>query len=97
MFIGESPLNTNILLELIKIVESGLYELPIIISKEYFSFLNAILQDNLNAEEISRDSFLKKNVGEFIKFYPDKISNYLITGPIFIIANNNQNINILWY
>ena len=96
ILIGECSMDTNSLSELIKKIELGLYELPKSISKEYFSFLHAILQSNLNAEELSRHPFLTKNVGEFTKFYPNKVYNYLTTDPNFILINRNQNINIQW-
>ena len=84
MLFGDYAFNENALLELIKKIECGLYELPINISKEYLSFLTAILQNNINAEELSRHPFLIKNVSEFIKIYPQRVSNYLATVPIFM-------------
>ena len=94
MLFGEYSFNENALLELIKKIECGLYELPINISKEYLSFLTIILQNNVNAEELSRHPFLIKNISEFIKVYPERVSNYLTTVPIFININNNQSIYI---
>ena len=97
MLFGEYALDIYILQELIKKIESGSYEFKINISKEYLSFLNAIFQSNLNAEELSRHPFLTKNINEFIKFYPEKDSYYMTTCPIFVNTNNIQNINIQWY
>ena len=100
MLTGEYPSNENKLFELIKKIESGVYKLPINISKEYLSFLYAILQNysanRLKADQLSRHPFLTKKVSEFIKLYPGNDYNNLNTDQIYL-SNNNSYINIQWY
>ena len=92
---GKPIFHAQNLLDLVRLVENGVYHLPTDLSQEIVSFLTSMLQysskNRLNAEELSKHPFLTKNVSEFTKL---DLTNYVnkidIKGIIFNIKKDPQ-------
>ena len=69
MLVGKCTFDANSMSDLVKRVEKGDYLLPTSLSKEAVSFLNCMLQydykKRLTATQLSRHSFLTKNINQF--------------------------------
>ena len=69
MLVGKCTFEANSMGDLVKRVEKGDYLLPTSLSKEAVSFLNCMLQyvlkKRLTATQLSRHSFLTKNINQF--------------------------------
>ena len=98
MITGETLFNVDNLTQLIEKVEKGDYTIPLYIdiSKEAISFLNSMLQyegeKRLSAQELSKHSFLVKNVKDFTKPEFDKFSNKINNGEFEINTINNKTV-----
>ena len=82
--------------DLMKKVENGNYTIPINLSKEAVSFLNAMLQydfeNRLSADELAQHDFLLKNVKDSSKVDLEKISNKIDYKGININVKQNETI-----
>ena len=90
MLIGKTVFDAKTLEELNDKVEKGNYTVPITLSRDVVSFLNAMLQydskKRLSAEDLAEHPFLKKNVQDFQPIDKKKVSEK--------IDNQGLNINI---
>ena len=79
MLIGRAPFFAKTMNSLVKNVELGTYNLPLNISKEIVSFLNAMMKydsrKRLSANQLSRHHFLVKNVKEFTPINLSRVIN----------------------
>ena len=85
------------MIDLIKKVENGNYQVPTNLSKEVVSFLNGMLQysakQRLSSDELSKHAFLIKNVKDFKKLDLRKVSNKINNqGLLNINIKRNQSI-----
>ena len=79
MLIGKATFEAQSMRELQSKIEKGEYTLPMTLSKEAVSFLNAMLQYDskcrLNADELSRHHFLTKNIKDFSRININEVRN----------------------
>ena len=79
MLIGKATFEAQSMRELQIKIEKGEYTLPMTLSKEAASFLNAMLQYDskcrLNADELSRHHFLTKNIKDFSRININEVRN----------------------
>ena len=79
MVIGKPVYDAEDMDDLIEKVENGSYEVPISMSYELISFLNAMLQYNsenrLTASQLSRHDFIVKDIKNFKKIDLQKVSS----------------------
>ena len=79
MVIGKTVYDAEDMDDLIEKVENGSYEVPISMSYELVSFLNAMLQYNsenrLTASQLSRHDFIVKDIKDFKKIDLQKVSS----------------------
>ncbi len=79
MVIGKPVYDAEDMDDLIEKVENGSYEVPISMSYELVSFLNAMLQYNsenrLTASQLSRHDFIVKDIKDFKKIDLQKVSS----------------------
>ena len=95
---GEILFNAEDMDGLVINVNKGDYYLPLTLSKEAVSFLNSMLQyeseKRLSAAQLSKHSFLKKNVSEFKKIEVNELKNVKIITKPTIIINTKENESI---
>ena len=81
--------------EFMKIIEKGIYHIPISLSFEAISFINGILQYDIqkrfSAEELSKYDFLIKDANQFKKI-DFEITGKINSGMLEIDIKNNSNI-----
>ena len=97
LLIGQEVFNAQTMIDLIKKVENGNYQVPTNLSKEVVSFLNGMLQysakQRLSSDELSKHAFLIKNVKDFKKLDLRKVSNKINNrGLLNINIKRNQSI-----
>ena len=94
MLIGKSAFNAEDMTELVEKVENGSYSIPTNISYEMASFLNGMLQysadKRLTASQLSRHTFLTKNVNQFKKIDLKQISNEKKSGMIIVNSKDTD-------
>ena len=102
MLTGGNLFKAKDLVELVDKAEKGIYFLPLNlnISKELFSFLNAMLQyepkNRASAKELLNYPFLNKNTNEFSQFDFSQIAYKIKDGVLIINFINNDTINGLF-
>lgn len=81
--------------EFMKIIEKGIYHIPISLSFEAISFINGMLQYDIqkrfSAEELSKYDFLIKDANQFKKI-DFEITGKINSGMLEIDIKNNSNI-----
>ena len=81
--------------EFMKIIEKGIYHIPISLSLEAISFINGMLQYDIqkrfSAEELSKYDFLIKDANQFKKI-DFEITGKINSGMLEIDIKNNSNI-----
>ena len=92
---GKPIFHAQNLLDLVRLVENGIYHLPTDISEELVSFLTSMVQysskNRLSAEELSKHPFLTKNINEFTKLNLADYANKMdAKGIIFNIKKDPQ-------
>ena len=96
MLIGKCVFNAEDLDQLVEKVENGTYTVPTRLSKEVISFLNGMLQYDpnmrLNIDQLSKHSFLTKNVKDFESIDMKKVSKNLDKSTLKINVKKNKSI-----
>lgn len=98
LLIGVNPFYTNNIDQLYLNLEKGIYIIPyeIILSKESFSFLKAMLQydpkKRFTAEQLSRHYFITKNLDNFklIRFFRIKVDIYSSCFDNYLLIRYNE-------
>ena len=96
MAIGKNVFDADEIDDLIQKVEKGEYTVPTSLSKELISFINGMLQyepkKRLNIEQLSKHSFLNKNVKDFEKIDLKRVNNNLVKSKLKINVKANKTI-----
>ena len=83
MLIGKSAFDADDMEDLVNKIENGSYNVPTNLSHEVVSFLNGMLQyegnNRLTADQLSRHSFLTKNVKDFTPLSLNKTNKVMNT------------------
>ena len=83
MLIGKSAFDADDMEDLVNKIENGSYNVPTNLSHEVVSFLNGMLQyegnNRLTADQLSRHSFLTKNVKDFTPLSLNKTNKVMST------------------
>ena len=83
MLIGKSAFDADDMEDLVNKIENGSYKVPTNLSHEVVSFLNGMLQyegnNRLTADQLSRHSFLTKNVKDFTPLSLNKTNKVMNT------------------
>ena len=83
MLIGKSAFDADDMEDLVNKIENGSYNVPTNLSQEVVSFLNGMLQyegnNRLTADQLSRHSFLTKNVKDFTPLSLNKTNKVMNT------------------
>lgn len=91
---GKPIFNAQNILDLVRLVEIGMYHIPTYLSEEAMSFLTSMLQYTsnyrLNAEELSKHPFLTKNVNEFTRINVANLRNKVDGKGIIINIKKNR-------
>ena len=98
MAIGKCVFDADKLDDLIEKVEKGEYTVPKTLSKELISFINGMLQydpkKRLNIEQLSKHSFLNKNVNQFERIDLKKVNKNLVKSKLKL--NVKENSKTIW-
>ena len=96
MLIGKSAFDAEDMEELIQKIENGTYTVPTNLSKEVISFINGMLQYNsasrLTCEELSKYSFLTKEIKDFHPIDMKKVSKKVDKKGLNINVKSNRTI-----
>ena len=96
MSIGKNVFDADEIDDLIQKVEKGEYTVPTSLSKELISFINGMLQydpkKRLNIEQLSKHSFLNKNVKDFEKIDLKRVNNNVVKSKLKMNVKANQTI-----
>ena len=96
MLIGEFAFDSEDIDELVKKIEKGDYTVPLSLSEEAVSFLNAMLQyspkNRLACAQLSKSRFLQQNINTFHKIQIDKFSDRIINGNELVINIKTNNL-----
>ena len=96
LLIGKTVFNAETMNDLVQKVESGNYHVPTSLSREVVSFLNAMLQydgsKRLNADELSKQPFLVKDVRNFSKINTRQVRKKIDNQGLNINIKRNQTI-----
>ena len=97
MLVGKCIFDAESKKELVKKVEKGDYYLPTTLSKETVSFLNGMLQYDINkrlsADELSKHHFLTKEINEFTPINLEEVKNIIEGEKLKINLKENQ---LIW-
>ena len=96
MLIGKPAFDAEDMIELIKNIEKGDYQVPIHLSREVISFLNGMLQYDseirLSTEQLIKHRFLTDDINNFHKIDLEKVSDKIKNGELELINKKNQSI-----
>ncbi len=96
MLIGKSAFDAQDMDELVEKIETGTYVVPTSLSKEVISFLNGMLQyesnKRLTCEQLSKHSFLTKDIKNFHKIDLKKVSGKVSGTALKINVKQNKSI-----
>ena len=96
MLIGKPAFDAEDMIELIKNIEKGDYQVPTHLSREVISFLNGMLQYDseirLSTEQLIKHRFLTDDINNFHKIDLEKVSDKIKNGELEINVKKNQSI-----
>ena len=96
MLIGKPAFDAEDMIELIKNIEKGDYQVPTHLSREVISFLNGMLQYDseirLSTEQLIKHRFLTDDINNFHKIDLEKVSDKIKNGELELINKKNQSI-----
>ena len=96
MLIGKPAFDAEDMIELIKNIEKGDYQVPTHLSREVISFLNGMLQYDseirLSTEQLIKHRFLTDDINNFHKIDLEKVSDKIKNGVLELINKKNQSI-----
>ena len=96
MLIGKPAFDAEDMIELIKNIEKGDYQVPTHLSREVISFLNGMLQYDseirLSTEQLIKHRFLTDDINNFHKIDLEKVSDKIKKDEIEINTKKNQTI-----
>ena len=96
MLIGKSAFDSEDMIELIKKIVKGDYQVPTHLSREVISFLNGMLQYDskirLSTEQLIHHRFLTDDINNFHKIDLEKVSDKIKNGELEINVKKNQTI-----
>ena len=96
MLIGKPAFDAEDMIELIKKIEKGDYQVPTHLSREVISFLNGMLQYDseirLSTEQLIKHRFLTDDINNFHEIDLEKVSDKIKNGELEINTKKNQTI-----
>ena len=96
MLIGSCTFDAYNMKELVFKIEEGNYRVPIDLSKEVVSFLNAMIQyepqKRLSASELIKHAFLIRDIKDFTRIDVKKVPNKVYGGVLIINIKDNKTI-----
>ena len=96
MLIGKPAFDAEDMIELIKKIEKGDYQVPTHLSREVISFLNGMLQYDseirLSTEQLIKHRFLTDDINNFHEIDLEKVSDKIKNGELEINVKKNQSI-----
>ena len=96
MLIGSCTFDAYNMKELVFKIEEGNYRVPIDLSKEVVSFLNAMIQyepqKRLSASELIKHAFLIRDIKDFTRIDVKKVPNKVYGGKLIINIKDNKTI-----